>query len=676
MVRLLANLSRVSAVFLIALLAAPAWAVTATIGSDPAQCNAANDAQFEPAIDAALLDPLIDRIEFNCGNATQRFATTKLIDRTLMIDGDNPNGAANMTIARQATGVQPRRLFTVDPAGNLTLKDITHTGGDASGGAAPDNQGAVVFNSGALSLIRATLTGTATAEGGAIFNDGSLTITGSVLTGNTALSGGGIFNTPLGSVTISGSAFTTNASTAAGSGAALHNAGGVATVIKSTILGSTAPITGASVVNGLGALAEAGQTTLANVTVSTATAAGVVTTGIGASLSVINSTLAPTLAASSAAVSNFQAALDLNNTILIAPGPDCIASNSGTISAAGLNVASDTTCATAVGTNNNFLGIGGAAAPMLGAAASALNADNVAQTFLPLMAGSPALDKGDANFCNSGLINRVDQLARTRFQDGDGNGTLVCDIGSSEVPGVDGDADGVSSALEGAVPTRDASGNVIVPLAFGDGNGDGVLDSMQATVASLPAADNASFITVQAVSGGALSLVGLSADMPTGTPAGFNFPFGLLRFTTATSPANVVITFPGFVNAYFKYTDVIVAGQPTPLGFSRADGQVNAIAGITVANTGSKVALNLVTGTYGDTDASAVTITDPGAAAGSISGSSGGPPVPGGGGVVVIEEDDDDSGCTITRGGTGYELLVLAMFAAFGVWYTRRRGLV
>ncbi|MGH8531088.1 MAG: choice-of-anchor U domain-containing protein, partial [Nevskiales bacterium] len=346
---------------------------------------------------------------------------------------------------------------------------------------------------------------------------------------------------------------------------------------------------------------------------------------------------------------------------------DCVETNGASISAAGFNAAADASCATAVGGSTNFIGVGGVADPMLGALVGIGNADGVVQLIRPLVAASPALDKGDNAVCSSAAVGNVDQLARTRFQDGDGNGTLICDIGAAELAGADADADGVATAIEANVPTRDASGNII-PGLFGDGNGDGVSDSGQMTVASLFAADNASFITVQAVTGGALSLVSLSADVPSAAPTGFSFPFGLLRFTTAASPANVVITYPAVVGAYFKYNDITATAAQTALGYTRADQGVNVIAGI----IGNRVTLNLTNAMYGDTDAGG-TITDPGAAAGSSGGGGGGGPccLPGGG-VTVIEDDDDDSGCTI-GGGSAYELLVLSVFAGFGIWRTRQR---
>lgn len=667
-------------------LVAPASAITVTISG--AACDAGPpDPDFEPALDAALADITVDLINFACLVPTQVITTPKLIDRILTIDGDNPTGPGNMAIEQIGALVTVDRHFTVDASGNLTLKDMTLAGGAADGAAAPETQGGAIFNSGNLSLIRAiVVANTATAEGGAIFNAGMLSITGSVIGSvagpNFAVSGGGIFNMNPGTVTITTSRLAANTASGAGAGGAIHNAGGTVNISKSSIVNNGAPITGAALVNATDGATAAGSMTVINTTNNDpaggpADAPGVLSTGMGSVLTLINSTVVAAIGNSAVAAMTGQVVL--SNSILnnVAAEPECLSSGGGSFTADGVNAVFDTSCATLVGSSANFLGVGGATTPdpIVGAAMDIANTDGVTQTVRPTLVLSTATDGGSTTVCSSAAVGNVDQLARTRLQDGNSNGAVVCDVGAFELPGADTDADGVANSIEAQVPTRDASGNII-PGLFGDGNGDGIADSTQATVASLFAADNASYITVQAVTGGALSMVTLSADLPGPTPAGFTFPFGLLRFTTAMSPANVVITYPSTVSAYFKFNNTAATAAQTPLGYTRADQGLVVIAGI----TGNKVTLNLTTGTFGDVDA-AGTITDPGAAAGGGGGGGGPCCLPGGGsagggGGGGGADDDDDSGCTISEGGNSYELLVLMLLAMLGIWRTRRRGVI
>ena len=51
-----------------------------------------------------------------------------------------------------------------------------------------------------------------------------------------------------------------------------------------------------------------------------------------------------------------------------------------------------------------------------------------------LLAGSPAIDAGNDATCAGDYVDGVDQRGIARPQDGDGNGSIVCDIGSYELP--------------------------------------------------------------------------------------------------------------------------------------------------------------------------------------------------------------------------------------------------
>ncbi|MEO8377640.1 MAG: hypothetical protein ABI579_08205, partial [Candidatus Sumerlaeota bacterium] len=99
------------------------------------------------------------------------------------------------------------------------------------------------------------------------------------------------------------------------------------------------------------------------------------------------------------------------------------------------------------------------------------------------------------------------------------------------------DGDGIPAETEDAVPNPDG-------LGFGDGNGDGIPDSMQANVVSLPNATDGDYITLSGVSGYQFTLV--QALPAAGSPDGATFPFGLVQFqlTGFTPPvADVTIQY-------------------------------------------------------------------------------------------------------------------------------------
>src|SRR5438067_248021 len=101
-------------------------------------------------------------------------------------------------------GPAAMRLFFVAPTGNLTLKNLTLTGGRAigdSGAVGADGQGGAVLNRGTLTIDRCTLSdnqaiggsgtdGDGSGRGGAVYNDrGTVTVTGSTFLLNSAQGG-------------------------------------------------------------------------------------------------------------------------------------------------------------------------------------------------------------------------------------------------------------------------------------------------------------------------------------------------------------------------------------------------------------------------------------------------------------------------------------------------------
>ena len=153
-----------------------------------------------------------------------------LITSAITIDGDG------FTIERDG-GALDFRLMAVSPTGDLTLNDVT-----LSGGRTTDVGGAVYNYRGDLTLTYATISDNyAYGDGGGIFSSGSpatLTVTNSVIDGNSVyLRGGGLYN-EYGVMLVIDSTILDN--TARLSGGGVRSIGGTATISGSTITGNEA----------------------------------------------------------------------------------------------------------------------------------------------------------------------------------------------------------------------------------------------------------------------------------------------------------------------------------------------------------------------------------------------------------------------------------------------------
>ena len=116
--------------------------------------------------------------------------------------------------------------------------------------------------------------------------------------------------------------------------------------------------------------------------------------------------------------------------------------------------------------------------------------------------------------------------------------------------GADNDGDGIDESIEDAGPNA------------GDGNADGVLDSLQTNVASLPAATGVGYITIVSPSGTSLDAVRsqhLPPDPP--PPTGLTFPAGLLSYSVrgvavgATIQVDVILPAGSSPDSTVKYID-------------------------------------------------------------------------------------------------------------------------
>lgn len=194
---------------------------------------------------------------------------------------------------------------------------------------------------------------------------------------------------------------------------------GTLLVIESTLYGNTA-----SLFPYAGAIRNAGTAQIVNSTISGnitfggtggAQIGGVGNTATG-NLTIINSTFSGN-GGQGGALGNAGTLVMANTLLANDGGVEC--SNTGSITAAGVNFVADGSCA-----------LPGA---LSGDAQLAPLADNGAGAIThALLFGSPAIDAADNDICAGMLVNNRDQRGLPRPMDGNGDGHEVCDIGSFE----------------------------------------------------------------------------------------------------------------------------------------------------------------------------------------------------------------------------------------------------
>lgn len=183
------------------------------------------------------------------GGGAVRFACSGTI--TFPADGQITIAGGPVTIdglGQNVTlsGGDATRLFTVSSGGNLTLRQLTVTGGRASDVAGIGLAGgAILNNGGSLTAVYTTFTSnTAIGAGGTIASTGTLSISNSTFTSNTATGVGGAIALNLSSSVVGSSALTVSNSTfgqntATGAGGAVSAAGTVSDSSPLTVSNST-----------------------------------------------------------------------------------------------------------------------------------------------------------------------------------------------------------------------------------------------------------------------------------------------------------------------------------------------------------------------------------------------------------------------------------------------------
>jgi LPXTG-site transpeptidase (sortase) family protein len=350
----------------------------------------------------------------NCGPGSSADDTiTFSVSGTITLGSTLPNivsGAGTLTIDGggniTVSGANLYRVMYVNSGANLTLQNITIANGNAGGG-----DGGGIYNNGALTVSGSSFNGNIANFGGGIYNNssGTATITGAIISGNSATGGGGgALNG--GTMNIISSLFYNNTSGFSAGG--IIN-GGTLNITRSTFHSNNASNTGGGIRND-----NPGTVTIANSTFASNSAT---LNGGGihnaSTLTVNNSTFYNNSAVNGGGIRNANTATIKNTIIANSPsGGNC--SDMAFTAASTNNMATDATC--------------GSSFAQVTIIQLNLGALTGSPAYFPLNPGSFAIDAGDPTTCAAAPVNNESQNGTARPQDGNGDSTAVCDIGSYE----------------------------------------------------------------------------------------------------------------------------------------------------------------------------------------------------------------------------------------------------
>ena len=490
-------------------------------------------------------------------------------------------------------------------AGSLTINNSTISGNTVpvSGESFAYGGGGLLSFYGELSVTNSTISGNSVSAesdayvlgGGGIFSFGELSVTNSTISGNAIsgdaslylFGGGGILSfgeLSVANSTISGNAISGDASPYLFGGGGILSVGELS-VANSTISENSISGGASGYLNGGGGILSAGDLAIANSTVSGNSAGelnggGIFTYGTGP---ITNSTISGNSAAEGGGIWNDATSdLVINNTIIT--------------NSTGGDVAGVAPTAAA----NNLIDDDVADWGRLAAVThfDTVLRDNGGPTLThALLPGSNAIDAGGNTAATEASLT-TDQRGVDRFLDGDGDTGFVADVGAVEsIP----DADGLDETIEDAAPNG------------GDGNNDGIPDSQQSNVTSLPNAVNGQYVTLVTTTDFS-NVMAIPNPSPADTPDS-HFPVGFLSYeinnvipggaTTVTIIAPAGTSF----ETYFKYGPT----PDNPVGHWYEflfDGQTGA------EFDGNTITLHFVDGQRGDDDLTANgVIVDPSAPA-------------------------------------------------------------
>ncbi len=249
--------------------ATPAQAATITVdGTTCTLADAITAANSDTPIGGCLAGSIGADVLDLTANITLTMALPDIASE-ITINGNNH------TIARDTAAVSDFRILTVATVGNLTLNEVTLTGG-----VTPDDGGGVFVDSGGTAVLTnsTVISNTANSGGGISTYQGTFTLTNSTIISNSATGGGGgislvTINSNSTSIAIlNNSTVSHNTATAPdGAGGGIVNLSAVlinstVTLINSTIISNTSPNGGGGIVNTLGTIILTNSTISGNTT--------------------------------------------------------------------------------------------------------------------------------------------------------------------------------------------------------------------------------------------------------------------------------------------------------------------------------------------------------------------------------------------------------------------------
>jgi CSLREA domain-containing protein len=364
------------------------------------------------------------------------------ISKNLTISGP---GAASLRIS----GLDSSQVFYINSGYTVTIAGVTISNGNGLSGGGIYNRGTLnvtncifyynnadfgggISNSsdGTATVTNSTFSGnSANYDGGGIYNSGTLNVTSSTFSDNLATgSGGGIYNSAGVTATVTNSTFSTNIASSNGGGignvgtlnvvsstfsensttdgGGIHNLG-VTTVTSSTFSGNTATDDGGGIYNSASVTATVTNSTFSN-NIASDNGGGIYNFG---TTTVTNSTFSGNRASSGGGIFQLGVTTAINTIIAnSAAGGNCWGSFA---IASTNNLSTDATCSPGF--------------TQVTSGQLALGSLTGTPAYFPLNAGSAAIDTGTNTGCPA-----TDQRGETRPQDGDGNGTAICDAGSYE----------------------------------------------------------------------------------------------------------------------------------------------------------------------------------------------------------------------------------------------------